>query len=133
MSKKPLDPNLASILDSIRATVGGETPPQSREAMEAMLDAEAEAGAEPTETVAEADGGTAKVPDPSGADRPLARSAAPAAKPGARKAIPPATRTVEEFLAELIRPQVEAWLSAHLPEIIQKQAAEEIARLTGRK
>lgn len=93
-----LDPNLASILDSIRATVGGEalaepsTPP---------------AGAGPT--------------PPAGDDRVSAGRPAP-----------PSDRTVEAFLADLIRPQVAAWLEQHLPEIIQKLAAEEIARLTGK-
>ena len=49
-----------------------------------------------------------------------------------RQVPPAASRSVEDFLAELIRPQVEAWLSAHLPELVQKMAAEEIARLTGK-
>jgi hypothetical protein len=90
MTRKALDPALASILDSIRATVGGETPPQP--------EAEPEADAAP-------------------------------AKP-ARKQAAPQPRTVEEFLADLIRPQVDAWLKANLPEIVQKLAAEEISRLT---
>ena len=37
---------------------------------------------------------------------------------------------VNRFLADLVRPQVDAWLKANLPEIVQKLAAEEIARLT---
>jgi len=118
MSKTLLDPNLASILDSIRATVGGETAPPTGRDLQAMLDAEAE---EPATA--------AMMPE---AGQHASARAIPAAKPAARKSIPPATRTVEDFLAELIRPQVEAWLAAHLPEIIQKQAAEEIARLTGK-
>lgn len=123
MTNKPLDPNLASILDSIRATVGGETTPPSRQDLQAMLDAEAESHDAEPGIIPEADQRAPAKASP----------AAPAGKPVARKAVPPASRTVEDFLAELIRPQVEAWLSAHLPEIIQKQAAEEIARLTGRK
>jgi cell pole-organizing protein PopZ len=106
MSSKPLDPNLASILDSIRATVGGETPPPPVEV------------ADPAEDLVEA----ASV-----------KAAAPAPRPVAKKAMPAAQQSVEEFLAELIRPQVSAWLSAHLPEIVQKMAADEIARLTGKK
>lgn len=121
MSKTLLDPNLASILDSIRATVGGETAPPTGRDLQAMLDAEAE---EPATA--------AMMPEAGQHASARAIPAAPAAKPAARKSIPPATRTVEDFLAELIRPQVEAWLAAHLPEIIQKQAAEEIARLTGK-
>jgi Protein of unknown function (DUF2497) len=93
--KKALDPGLASILESIRATVGGEAPAVPVEAVE--------------------------VP-----------AAAPA-PPAARRAPPPPQRTVEEFLAELIRPQVDAWLAAHLPEIVQKLTAEEVARLLEQK
>lgn len=123
MTKKPLDPNLASILDSIRATVGGETPPLSGQEMRPMPDAGTQDSRGAAETLPETD---QRSPT-------RAMPTASAGKPAARKAIPPPGKTVEEFLAELIRPQVEAWLSAHLPEIIQRQAAEEIARLTGRK
>lgn len=121
MTRKALDPNLASILDSIRATVGAETPPPAREPEpEEAYDEPAET--EPAEEIR---------PDAPEEGRP-----AKAAKGGrkAAPAVPPAAgRTVEEFLAELIRPQVDAWLSAHLPELVQKMAAEEIARLTGKK
>lgn len=103
MTRKTLDPNLASILDSIRATVGGKAP--LNPAPEADPDPEVEA-------------------KPARAAR--ARSAPPPAP------VPPPGKTVEEFLAELVRPQVDAWLKAHLPEIVQKMAAEEIRRLTGK-
>jgi hypothetical protein len=97
MAKKPdpLDPALKSILDSIRQSVGGETPA-------AGPDADVRAAPPP-------------VPAP-----PAPASAASAA----------GGRSVEAFLADLIRPQVSAWLDAHLPEIVQKLAAEEIQRLT---
>jgi cell pole-organizing protein PopZ len=119
MTRKTLDPNLASILDSIRATVGGE----------------AQSAQPPVAAIAE--------PEPEPED--AGPAAEPAAKPAkaARNGDSPAvlpegtlsagSRTVEEFLAELIRPQVDAWLKANLPELIQKMAAEEIARLTGGK
>lgn len=94
MTRKALDPALASILDSIRATVGGEASPT----------------AEP---------------------QPDEEQAAASARPAGRPAAP--ARTVEDFLADLVRPQVDAWLQANLPEIVQKLAAEEIARLTDRK
>lgn len=97
---RQLDPNLASILDSIRATVGGEEPA-------------ATGGAEPSAAADSSSAGGAV-------------AAAPARLP------PPSDRSVEAFLADLIRPQVAAWLEQHLPEIIQKLAAEEIARLTGK-
>lgn len=62
-----------------------------------------------------------------------AAQAAPAPRRPLRPNLPPSDKTVEEFLADLIRPQVEAWLAAHLPEIVQKLAADEIRRLTGSK
>lgn len=92
--KKALDPGLAAILDSIRATVGGDV-------------SAAPAAAEP-----------------------LAEAAAPQAP--VRRAPPAPQRTVEEFLAELIRPQVDAWLAAHLPEIVQTLTAEQIEKLLGK-
>ncbi|PZU48950.1 MAG: hypothetical protein DI568_06640 [Sphingomonas sp.] len=111
MTRKALDPNLASILDSIRATVGGDTPPPAPEP-------------EPEEIVEEP-------------EAPALTAAKPKAPRKTAPAVPPPAvsggKTVEEFLAELIRPQVDAWLKANLPELIQKMAADEIARLTGRK
>ena len=122
MTRKALDPNLASILDSIRATVGAEAPPPLREPEAEAFDEEVdEAGAEEQEQ-----------PQP---DAPTEVRPAKAGK-AVRKAapVPPAAgRSVEDFLADLIRPQVEAWLNAHLPELVQKMAADEIARLTGKK
>ncbi len=118
MTRKTLDPNLASILDSIRATVGGEPAPQP-----------AAAQVEPERDPVEEE------PEPAAKPSKAARKAAsvPAAAPVVAAAALSGGRTVEEFLAELIRPQVDAWLKANLPELIQKMAAEEIARLTGRK
>ncbi|MGQ5701728.1 DUF2497 domain-containing protein [Sandaracinobacteroides sp. A072] len=146
---KPLDPNLASILESIRATVGGEAPPPSARA--------AQRPARPAEAPAEsmADDAAADVEMPSAGtvdadpqdEAPESLSSAQPLTPAAiteallaRVAhaehaalpVPGMQRTVEEFLAEMIRPHVQAWLKAHLPEIVQKMAAEEIARLTGR-
>ncbi len=127
MTRKTLDPNLASILDSIRATVGGEAPDRAERQEDkdpVEPDADEEAEREP------------KAPAPKARAAKKA-AAAPAASvaPAAPAALPPVAggRSVEEFLAELIRPQLDAWLKANLPELIQKMAAEEIARLTGRK
>jgi cell pole-organizing protein PopZ len=76
-------------------------------------------------------------PEPAAKPAKAARKAAAVAATATVPAVPAAAlsggRTVEEFLAELIRPQVDAWLKANLPELIQKMAADEIARLTGRK
>lgn len=127
MTRKTLDPNLASILDSIRATVGGEQPPRSAPEREEAQD--------PVEPEADSD------PEPK-ASAPRVRAAKKAAAPVAQPSAPvPASalpsvgggRSIEEFLTELIRPQLDAWLKANLPELIQKMAAEEIARLTGRR
>ena len=115
MTRKTLDPNLASILDSIRATVGGEPTRQPAAADEP----------EPEEAAPE------PVAKPAKASRKAAAPATPA--PAVPASVLSGGRTVEEFLAELIRPQVDAWLKANLPELIQKMAADEIARLTGRK
>lgn len=120
MTRKALDPNLASILDSIRATVGADTPPPAREVERQ------EFREEYVET---------EIVEASQPDEPEEARPARVAK-GARKAAAPQPapgRTVEDFLADLIRPQVEAWLNAHLPELVQKMAADEIARLTGKK
>lgn len=115
MTRKTLDPNLASILDSIRATVGGEP------------------AAEPAAVADEPDEVEA-APEPAAKPSKASRKAAPAAAgPAVTAPAVSGGRTVEEFLAELIRPQVDAWLKANLPELIQKMAADEIARLTGRK
>lgn len=129
MTRKALDPNLASILDSIRATVGGEPAPKPAPAIELV------------EPEPQPDMAVAAAPEPEPA-KPAkgARKAAAAAQPQppAVAAAPasagsPGSRSVEEFLAELIRPQLDAWLKANLPELIQKMAADEIARLTGRR
>lgn len=120
MNRKALDPNLASILDSIRATVSADEPPVRL----VHPEPDDQPAAEPT----------AAAPDATLADtdaQPAARKARAARKAGP---VPQAEgRSVEEFLAELIRPQVKDWLDAHLPELIQKMAADEIARLIGTK
>ena len=127
MTRKTLDPNLASILDSIRATVGGEAPDRAERQEDqdpVEPDSDEEADREPK----------AHAPRARAAKKAAAAPAASVA-PSAPAALPPVAggRSVEEFLAELIRPQLDAWLKANLPELIQKMAAEEIARLTGRK
>lgn len=97
MNNKPLDPGLASILDSIRASIGGE-------------------GADTAET---------STPAPSSSTSAMAKETTPAAAPTTP------VRSVEDFLADLARPHVKAWVEENLPEIVQKLAAEEVRRLTG--
>lgn len=90
MHKKNLDPGLAAILASIRASVDGEAP------------------------------GNGEV------DMPEVAETSPAPPPPTAP-----VRSVEDFLADLARPHVKAWVDANLPEIIQKLAAEEVRRLVG--
>ncbi|WP_448581516.1 DUF2497 domain-containing protein [Thermaurantiacus sp.] len=73
-----------------------------------------------------------QAPGPEGVEaQPPPATPAPQTTPRPLRAnLPSSDKTVEEFLADLIRPQVEAWLAAHLPEIVQKLAADEIRRLT---
>lgn len=110
MSRR-IDPNLASILDSIRATMG--TAPDPAPKMAAIE--EGSVGADPADRQPE------PVPEvqPTPGDGKAARTA-------------PASRSVEDFLADLIRPQLNQWLQENLPELVQKLAQQEIERLTGK-
>ena len=65
----------------------------------------------------------------------------PAPAPAAEPAVPldsvaitpaAATMTLDELLRSLLAPQIKAWLDAHMPEIVEKLAREEIKRLTGK-
>lgn len=48
-------------------------------------------------------------------------------------AAPPAGgTTLEELIRPLLAPMLKEWLDANLPEIVDRAAREEIARLTGR-
>lgn len=56
----------------------------------------------------------------------------PVAPPPA--AAPPASggTTLEDLVRPLLAPMIKQWLDANLPEIVDRAAREEIARLTGR-
>ena len=65
----------------------------------------------------------------------------PPPEPAAEPAIPldsvvvtpaAATMTLDELIRSLLAPQIKAWLDAHMPEIVEKLAREEIKRLTGK-
>ena len=46
---------------------------------------------------------------------------------------PPARgASVEDLATELLRPMLKDWLDAHLPEIVERLVAKEVARITGR-
>lgn len=110
MSRR-IDPNLASILDSIRATMGTAPDP----APELAAIGEGSVGADPAD----------RQPEPVPEVQPTPGVGTPA-----RTA--PASRSVEDFLADLIRPQLNQWLQENLPELVQKLAQQEIERLTGK-
>ncbi|QMW23661.1 DUF2497 domain-containing protein [Sandaracinobacteroides saxicola] len=94
MSGKALDPKLAEILASIRATVGGEAPP----------------------TV------TAEAPEVEVAAAPMVAPARPAGD----------GQTLEAFMAALAGPKIQAWLDAHLPEMVQAAVDAEVRKLMGK-
>lgn len=50
-----------------------------------------------------------------------------AVAPGA--AIPGGDRTIEAFLADLVRPELKAWLDRHLPGLVERIVEREIKRL----
>jgi hypothetical protein len=67
------------------------------------------------------DGGTA-----SAASGALQRLSA-AMMPGT--AVPAGDRTIEAFLADLVRPELKAWLDAHLPGLVERIVEREIKKL----
>jgi len=73
-------------------------------------------------------------PDEAPAPPPAPAPAAEPAVPLDSVAITPAaaTMTLDELLRSLLAPQIKAWLDAHMPEIVEKLAREEIKRLTGK-
>lgn len=40
--------------------------------------------------------------------------------------------TLDELMRSMLAPQIQAWLNANMPEIVEKLAREEIKRLTGK-
>lgn len=67
------------------------------------------------------DSGSASVA--SGALQRLSAAMAPGA------AIPEGERTIEAFLADLVRPELKAWLDEHLPGLVERIVEREIKRL----
>ena len=61
---------------------------------------------------------------PSAAPSPAAPSAAPAATPAAAVT----TRSLEDLVAELLRPVLREWLDQHLPAVIERVVREELPR-----
>ena len=56
------------------------------------------------------------------------------AEPGARPRIVRSGETsLEDMARELLRPALAAWLDAHLPAMVEKMVAAEIARIVGKK
>ena len=44
-----------------------------------------------------------------------------------------AAKSMEAFVAELLRPMLREWLDANLPELVEQMVAKEIARITGNR
>ena len=40
--------------------------------------------------------------------------------------------TLDQLMRSMLAPQIQAWLNANMPEIVEKLAREEIRRLTGK-
>ncbi len=43
--------------------------------------------------------------------------------------MPPAGRTLEDVVRELLRPLLKAWLDENLPRIVEAKVAEEVERI----
>jgi Protein of unknown function (DUF2497) len=82
----------------------------------------------------------ARVMDPAGEDQGEAPPQAPAvtAAPSpvslAHVTLPSSSTgmTLDELMRSMLAPQIQAWLNANMPEIVEKLAREEIKRLTGK-
>jgi cell pole-organizing protein PopZ len=76
-------------------------------------------------------------PDDGEDDVPPPAPAAPVVVPSVSLSdvmIPPnsAGMTLDELMRSMLAPQIQAWLNANMPEIVEKLAREEIRRLTGK-
>jgi hypothetical protein len=71
------------------------------------------------------DGDTAEMERPVAAPPPLPLTEVEIT-PGA------ASMTLDQLIRSLLAPQIQAWLDANMPEIVEKLAREEIKRLTGK-
>lgn len=58
---------------------------------------------------------------------PLAPVASPSPPPAP---VPDGALTIEALFRQLAEPQIKAWLDAHLPELVERIARDEIRRLT---
>ncbi|WP_017667026.1 DUF2497 domain-containing protein [Sandarakinorhabdus sp. AAP62] len=65
---------------------------------------------------------------------PPAMTAAPSPVSLAHVTLPPSSTgmTLDELMRSMLAPQIQAWLNANMPEIVEKLAREEIKRLTGK-
>lgn len=69
----------------------------------------------------------ASLADPALTESPAGPPPAPAPVP-----IPDSGITLEELVRSMLAPMLQAWLDAHLPEIVERATHAEIRRLTGR-
>lgn len=79
--------------------------------------------------VMEPEAGGEEPPEPAALPPPPAP-----AVPLAGVVIPPSSAgmTLDELMRSMLAPQIQAWLDANMPEIVEKLAREEIRRLTGK-
>ncbi len=60
------------------------------------------------------------------------RTALEALNVAAHPPVPARGATVEDLASELLRPMLKDWLDSHLPAIVERLVAKEVARITGR-
>ncbi|GBD44456.1 hypothetical protein HRbin40_01945 [bacterium HR40] len=110
-----------------------------------MLEAEAKAQLAETErrieVVEAAAAPRAAVPEPAGlvseataqaATTAFARLARSVGQKESAASIPDSGRSVEQFVAELLRPMLKEWLDAHLPQIVERIVEQEVRKLAKR-
>ena len=157
------EPSMEDILSSIRRVIArDETPGAVREARPAAADdvldlhhEDVKDGAEPMETepaailepetvpAVESEADTAEQDEellsPASADAArqsldaLSAALAPPPAPAAPAATPASGRTLEDVVADTLRPMLKEWLDANLPPLVEAMVAKEISRIAGRR
>ena len=145
---QPGEPSVEDILESIKLVIARETPGVGVRAPRAP--GLAERSAAPREEADVLDLSLAgRAVEPAPADVPDAALVAPEAsasmrdslaalamlaEPGARPRIVRSGETsLEELARDLLRPALAEWLDNHLPPMVERMVAAEIARIVGKK
>ena len=141
------EPSMEDILSSIKRIIaedGEGTPPRPRRPVRTA--APVPAASEPEdEEVLELN---ELAPAPRDAPEPVDELVSPVAAEASRGSLDALTRmiarpepepatepgkTMDAFVADLLRPMLREWLDAHLPELVEAMVAREIARITGNR